>query len=168
MVYMKRNGLDVTSFVVMCSCGCGDGFEFKTLDGDVYISALTGEFSNRQGILSSVRNYAEDVLHKITKKQRYLCDCCMEEEDMKDFLFAINHLKFDNEDSDYETFDNDSYLTVWDCDIDNCDSLYGIAICPRIPLVEYIKNKGFRAYELVYSRKTWNRFVEVCNKKFSK
>jgi hypothetical protein len=163
MVYTKIKDGKVLSFVVTCNCGCTNGIEFKVLDDCVFISSFSGDFYNKQNIFSYMGK--EYVINTAKHKGIYLSDCCLDKEDIKDFLYAINNLYVDKKENS-TPYTKGSYLSLYRDEISDDIEIFGIALRPKMKLLNLLLH-DYRAYDVVYTFNEWKHFVNICNKKFA-
>lgn len=169
MVYKNISNGKINSFVVMCDCGCGNGLEFKVTDDEIFVSSVSGDFYTNQGIFCALKEKISYIGKYLVKKPIYMCDCCMNREDVLEFLDTINHIELKELEEDYDfSLKNDSKISMYyEKACDDVDmSIYGIYIKPTMNLSQYLRGKEYRAYEIIYSKKDWKRFVSACNRYF--
>lgn len=163
MVYTKITNRKVKSFVITCDCGCGNGLEFKVLGNEVFVSGLSGNFYTYQSVTGILKNKARYLYNHLRRKKTYMCDCCLSDEDIKDFLYSINNLDIED-DAEDTVYENDSKLMLYKDKIFDDIYCYGIYIKPLLDTRKYLLGKDYRAQEVIYSKKEWQRFVRACNK----
>lgn len=168
MVYTNIKDGKVKGIVITCSCGCGNGLEFKVIDSTVYVSGLTSSFYVAQGLFGNVKEKAMHLYKHIKNKPIYFTDCCLKKEDIPDLLYAFENL--DIEDGNIEKCENDSKISIYDITLDEVEDFleFGIYIKPNLNTKQYLLGKEYRAYEVLYNKEEWQRFVKTCKKYFKK
>lgn len=169
MVYKNVTNGNINSFVVMCDCGCANGLEFKIIDDEIFVSSVSCDFYINQGIFCVLKKKVRYIKDYLIRKPIYMCDCCMTKQDVLEFLDIINHIKFKNitDDSEHNIINDSKISMYYKKDYNDFNaSIYGIYIKPTMKLLQYLRGKEYRAYEIVYTKKEWQKFVHACNRYF--
>lgn len=160
MVYKhfnKDNKLD--SFTITCNCGCDDGMTVKVIDNRVYCSVISSSFSTEQGLFRNFYNYMDNIKKKICHKKDFLMDVIMTEEDIKDLLWCMENLVFDegNDKQPVNPIKTGFYH-------EDGTRLYGLYFIYKGSWKDIIRNKRYRGNEVILIEKNWEKWSDYLKK----
>lgn len=146
MVYQGNN-----SFIVSCSCGCGQSLLFKVHGEYVFVSALKSSFySCQESKIGRIIDRIKDM-----SKTKYICDMFLKKIEKEDFLKALYSLKV--QDGGFKE-NNQSYLTLYKDD----DFGFGVGLKTKQSKKDVIFGKEYRAYELMLNKDEFVKFRKKC------
>lgn len=147
----KRN-----NFVILCNCGCGNGFEFNELDGELFISSLSSDFYTKQKFLfPNIKEKLKEIILVKHHKKNILKEIVVTKKDLKNLLEYLNQFEFKNEETD-----NYAYLKASKFEVDFEDEnkndyteYFLELIGQKKDLKNIIFEKNYRKYELCLNKK---------------
>lgn len=157
MVYQGEN-----SFVVTCNCHCDNSMIVKVLDDTVFITFVVSEFYNKQhSINNSIYNIKENIKHLYciaNHKKYYLNEIILDIKDKDIFINALNSIKVK------DGGEKISNSALFEINIDKEFKCISLALLDKTPLIEILKGKTYRAFDIALNKKQWNSFVEYLKK----
>lgn len=161
MVYSSVNEKgEVQGIVVSCDCGCSN-IEFKTLGGDMFISAFGSDWYNYQG-LGAIRENPRRIFNKIRHKNNFLHGLVLKTYEVRQLIELGRKIKFEDDDDD-STYTNDSHIILDYIDLDKEHPEFNqvelLIVCDS-SLWDMLRNKTFRGYEICLKKHEWERLID--------
>lgn len=152
MLYKKNNNL-----IIMCNCGCDSGLSFKILQNQIFISSIQSNFYSKQ---KSHTEKVKHILKRFFHKKIYLVDIILDKNEKKELIKNLYELYDSIIDSD-EVEENYSLLKAYkiknETDYDN----FGLYIQSKQNILDILRNKEYRAYDIVYNKKEFFIFIKT-------
>ena len=173
MIYSNVKDGKTNGIVVGCNCGCSH-LEVKISDGSVLVSAYDSSWYSRQDLLNT--DGLRHMFRKLVKDDDDVFELIITRKDFNEFLKLAQSMNFDNafakEDDKCDCCcgdgckcisKNDSHLSLEYLYFEGSTKElvdYAITIKSDLPIADVMKNKEFRCYEILYSRKEWEKLVD--------
>ena len=157
---LNKDGI-VTGIIVTCECCCGC-IEFKLYDEDITISYYGAEWYSAQG-LRPITNSINALKSKLKGEPYISAGCILSAEEMEDF---INYAKMICIENDTEKEENNSHLSLEYISIENTyiKGCYDFQIRLDMSMLDIIRGKLYRSYEIVMNKQEWDFFILKLNK----
>lgn len=144
------------NFIILCNCGCGNGFEFNELDGELFVSSLSSDFYSKQLFLfPNLKEKLKEIRLVKHHKRNILKEIVTTKDNLKDLLDYLERFDFK-----YEETNNYSYLRASKFEVDFDDEnkndyteYFLELIGQKKDIKEIIMEKNFRKYELCLNKK---------------
>lgn len=154
-------------FILLCSCGCDNGFIFKELDGNIYVSTVSSDFYNYQGIgvkklfYRLSKNIKEYNLVKHHKKNILKETFCNKENIQNLLTYLESQLPTLNN----EKINNITKLRIKKDIIEECNYTdYSIELLTATTNAKEIFFKTHRKYDIVLNKKETLKLIKSCKK----
>lgn len=152
-------------FTLLCSCGCDNGFVFKELDGNIYVSSISSDFYTHQNLNKIlhcfIKNIKEYTLVKNHKKS-IVKEVCLKKEDIENLLKYLEKV-FPTLNDD--KVDNITKLRVFKEVFEEYNYTdYSIELLLATKNPKKIFFNVHRKYELVLNKKETLRLIKSCKK----
>jgi len=142
------------TFIIFCTCGCGNGFEFNEFDGQIFVSSFSSDFYNKQRILfQNTKEKLKEVLLVRNHKLNILKEIITTKENLEDLLKYLEQFELINEKSD-----NYAYLRAskfeFDFDEKNKYIDYSLELVgQKKNIKDILFEKNHRKYDVCLSKK---------------
>jgi hypothetical protein len=140
---------------VMCNCGCNEGIVFQKLDGEIFVSFVTGDFYVKQGMLDNLKFGLDLFFGKKLIKEMYITETELIK--IRDYITSPDFKEVENP-------DNNSHITIGYEDYIG----YTIELISDMPKKEALKFKNHRLFEIVFSKKDRDKLVRKIDKMLEK
>ena len=141
--------------VILCDCGCDNGFVFK-YDGDiVYIDAIRGAFYSEQfSIIGTIKGKAR----LLRGENPWILGACVKRKQVEEIIGFLKECKCAD-----EPVDNDGYLSLEDAINTPFDlpenEMYDLLLNSKQSRKEILKNREYRACEILLNEEEKEKLI---------
>ena len=163
-IYDKEREHD--SLVILCTCGCDNGFIFRKLEDGLFISTINSDFYSRQeNTMNKTTKLLKEMSIVLKNKRPVIKDICVNKKDVEILLEFLEEAKeYINE--QYEEFNNKntSCIKIGKDEFEEVDEdFYYISLISTKKIKEILLH-GHRRFDLTLNKNEIERLIKNCKK----
>ena len=157
MIYTGDN-----SMIVACNCGCDNILTVKVSDAEVYLTCASSDFSTYQRTpWQIIKENFDMLMRSICRRKYFLSSMELSQKDIGDFLRAIDEIKvLPNGDKGK----NEAVVSIEKDDFEEFNIAW-LCVYSKLSPIQILRNKAFRAYDIVWNKEQWDKFKEYAHRK---